>query len=521
MTRRRMDRMPESKLRIVALSNSGGDSRPPFTFTVLVLFAIVAPALSTRADTIVFRTGERLRGTVVAEQPSSVIFDSEALGRIEIPRERIERLDREAAAPAAPEAQGEARPAPMNAATNHPAGSRDFLRFYTDHGVHYEFVQPVRVAHPLGERTNVFSENISVRGRLGFRGSFDAAGYLSSQGQQEVDADAEVRSFRLYTTGEFGVLRTNHFKLDLGLAGGEFYLHDASLRWPQVPYAGNVTFGYFAVPQTIENIIPFGANAFMEAGSPGLAFSPGHRVGIQLDRAFLNERMTASLGFFSVGQKASLNFGDASDSLARPTLRLTGLLMDQPDQHRLLHLGGSASFVFSDSSDIRYQARPESHLAPILVGTGPLDARFAYVGGLEAIYQHGPFTLQSEIMGSALDADQNHIFWGGYVSAGWLLTGEQRSYDRALGAPGKSRPTSPLSLKHHGWGALELALRYSYLDLNDGAVSGGRMNILMPGASWYWSEHVRWQFNYGFAHVAEGPSPGNLHTFQSRLQLNY
>jgi len=477
-------------------------------------------AHASRADTIVFRTGEQLRGTVVAEQPASVTFDSAALGRIEIPRERIERVERDPAV-AASVSPTASPSAPTNADTNSAASSREFLRFYTDHGIRYEFAQPLHVASPLGDGTTVFSENISVRGRLGFRGSFDAAGSSSQDGQQDVDSDAEVRTLRFYTAGAFGVLRTNEFKLDLGVASHEFYLHDAYLRWPHVPYVGNVTFGYFTVPQTLENIASFGVNTFMEAASPALAFSPGHRTGLQIDRAFLDERITASLGLFSVGQSADIDFGDASDALARPTLRVTGLVIDQPDQHRRLHLGASASFVFSDSSEIRYQARPESHLAPDLVDTGSLDAQFAYIGGAEVIYQQGPFTLQSEIIGSTVDGDANHLFWGGYVSAGWLLTGERRPYERAAGVTGSVQPAAPLTFKRHGWGALELALRYSYLDLQDGSVDGGCMNILMPGMNWYWTEHIRWQFNYGFAHAVDGPSPGDLDIFQMRLQLGF
>jgi len=493
--------------------------RSIFSVNALILAALSVLAIPpARADTIVFRTGEQLRGTVVAEQPASVTFDSQALGQIEIARARIERLERDPLAPAGENVSTHAR----KPATNTVAETRDFLRFYVDRGVRYEFVQPVHLANPLAENgAGDFSENISVRGRLGFRGSFDAATYANRNGQQDVDASAEIRSLRFYTLGEFGLLRTNQFKLDLGLAGGEFYLHDAYLKWPHLDYFGNLTLGYFTVPQTLDNLVPFGANAFMEAASPGLAFGPGHRLGIQFDHTYLDERMTASLGLFAVGQEASINFGDASDTLARPTLRVTGLPLDQPGQHRRLHLGASASLVFSDSSDIQYQARPESHLAPVLVDTGLLDAKFAYIGGLEAIYQSGPLQFQSEFLGSSVDGDANYIFWGGYVSAGWLLTGESRTYDRATGVPGRVQPAVPFSLPQHHWGALELTCRYSYLDLADGAVDGGRMNIFMPGVNWYWTEHIRWQFNYGFARVVDGASPGNLNIFQMRLQLGF
>jgi hypothetical protein len=192
----------------------------------------------------VFRTGERLRGAIVAEQPGAVIFDSQAMGRIDVPRERILRLERD---PAPAPAESTVLLTTTNTVpaadreTNAPATSRDFLRFYTERGVRYEFVHAIPVIDPFQSLTNLSSENIEVRGRIGFRGSVDAAGYHSTRGQQHVDPDAEVRSLRVYTTGEFGIIRTNEYKLDLGLSGGSFYLHDVSLRYPQLPYVGNFT----------------------------------------------------------------------------------------------------------------------------------------------------------------------------------------------------------------------------------------------------------------------------------------
>ena len=41
-------------------------------------------------------------GRVIAEEPDKVIFESQALGRIEVPRGRIERIERDAAPPSQP-----------------------------------------------------------------------------------------------------------------------------------------------------------------------------------------------------------------------------------------------------------------------------------------------------------------------------------------------------------------------------------------------------------------------------------
>jgi len=68
---------------------------------------------------------------------------------------------------------------------------------------------------------------------------------------------------------------------------------------------------------------------------------------------------------------------------------------------------------------------------------------------------------------------------------------------------------------------ITLGARYSYLDLSDGPIDGGRMHTFMPGLNRYWSQHARIQFNYGWSIMDGGPSPGDLHIFQARLQLNF
>ena len=48
-----------------------------------------------------------------------------------------------------------------------------------------------------------------------------------------------------------------------------------------------------------------------------------------------------------------------------------------------------------------------------------------------------------------------------------------------------------------GPGAVELAARWSYLDLRGtGHANGGVQNDLTVGLNWYWNPYVRWTFNY-------------------------
>src|SRR5262245_8528678 len=64
---------------------------------LLVLAWLVV--VSVRADAIFLRGGEKLIGNVLAEEKDKVVFESRTLGKFEISRDRIERIEREISAP--------------------------------------------------------------------------------------------------------------------------------------------------------------------------------------------------------------------------------------------------------------------------------------------------------------------------------------------------------------------------------------------------------------------------------------
>ena len=56
-------------------------------------------------------------------------------------------------------------------------------------------------------------------------------------------------------------------------------------------------------------------------------------------------------------------------------------------------------------------------------------------------------------------------FAGYYLQGSWILTGESRRYNAATGSFQNPRPMVPFS-SNGGFGALELAARYSRMNLN-------------------------------------------------------
>jgi phosphate-selective porin OprO/OprP len=153
-------------------------------------------------------------------------------------------------------------------------------------------------------------------------------------------------------------------------------------------------------------------------------------------------------------------------------------------------------------NDIRLRERIELRIDPTRVldthNIGNVDdvrVVSAEVGG--AI---GPFHAQGEWFDysvSRLRGASDLHFAGGYVQAGYILTGEKRKYLQHDAAFGGVHPTHPFFWDVAGGiGAWEIAARYSYMDLNDKTVFGGKQENVTVGLNWYPNDNMRVMFNW-------------------------
>jgi phosphate-selective porin OprO/OprP len=262
---------------------------------------------------------------------------------------------------------------------------------------------------------------------------------------------------------------------------------------------------------------------FMEVAAPVQAFAPGVKAGILAGRPVFDNQATWALGFFS--GSGSVEIGTFSGR-ATGVGRVTWLAVDRTDgagSPELLHLGLSGSVSIGGDASIRYQARPESFLAPFIVDTGDLPVYGAVLVGVEAAVVRGPFSLQSEFFHSSVQAKdgRNLNFGGVYLTGSWFVTGESRPYDRPAGLFGRVVPRRDFSFTGRGLGAVELGARYSHVDLSDGPVDGGVMDLGTLGLTWYWNPYTKMKFNYIVGAVKGGNQSGRLQIFQARVEFDF
>jgi phosphate-selective porin OprO and OprP len=193
--------------------------------------------------------------------------------------------------------------------------------------------------------------------------------------------------------------------------------------------------------------------------------------------------------------------------------RVTALPIYEDDGEVLVHVGLGTLNGELPQNELKVRARPllrngPGYAVPILVNTGDIEGNRQYTIAPEFAAVVGPWTFLAEWDGQWLTqakssdgTDQGTVLYhGGYAEILYFLTGERQSYDKAAGAFGRVVPNTNLRMKRgegiSGLGAWQLGVCFSYLDLDDKAIQGGRLWDCTVGLNWYWNPNMKVQFNY-------------------------
>lgn len=285
---------------------------------------------------------------------------------------------------------------------------------------------------------------------------------------------------------------------------------------------GHLRFGYTKTPVGFEGVTSSGATTFIETALPVQAFWEGRRTG--LDWAWPTRHWVVNLGWYAV--RHDLNGGNPGRTVAA---RVAWVPWQRAGSVLHMGLSGSRETLLPDgggATSVRFGARPEAGLAPLrLVDTGVLGRAIRVDRrGVEALWIHGPLSLQGEYLGVDVrrpDAGRYRAD-GWYAFATWTLTGESRVYSDGNVADRRYDGRDLSTIRSAArWGAVELALRYSRIDLDDAGVAGGREHDWTLGANWYLGEHLKMQANYVRVDSERKHARLDPDIFETRWQLSF
>jgi phosphate-selective porin OprO/OprP len=163
---------------------------------------------------------------------------------------------------------------------------------------------------------------------------------------------------------------------------------------------------------------------------------------------------------------------------------------------------GANGLIPASGFAVRLRDTPELRVdGTQFIDTGSIPAHNASTLGGEAAAQWRSLFVEGEyesIHIARSDGLASPNFSGWYVEGSWILTGESRAYYASTAAFDGPAIAHPFSLKNGGWGAWELAVRYSDADLNFDTGSPGKAppaDGIRGGDQKIWAVGVNWYFN--------------------------
>lgn len=294
-------------------------------------------------------------------------------------------------------------------------------------------------------------------------------------------------------------------ELDLDFAEATLDLRDAFIKYT-VPDV-NLTFqaGNFKEPFGMERLNSSRLLTFLERSAVSNAFPMGRRLGFTA--RYWEDYGQITVGIFGHEAGTKIDKGTRDEGFST-NVRISVAPINQHGKN--LHIGLAGSYKVPDAvadlnpNTIEVKARTETYVFdPKLLHTGDIkDVNYYNRYGAELMGIYGPFYLQTEVQGMQVKrwyGKPNVNLYGGYVTAAFVLTGETRYYYADEGEIG------PVEKAKSKWGALELAARYSVLDLNDpeAKVFGGQSNQLMLGLNYYPNPSIKLQVNYSMVNLDE------------------
>lgn len=321
---------------------------------------------------------------------------------------------------------------------------------------------------------------------------------------------------------------------------------DAWITIKDVPIIGNVRIGSQKEWFSLEHLNSFRYLEFMERSylfdfAQPTAFNNGFSPGISTFRTWADDRIFSAIGIYK-NESDLLGFGLGNGQYAM-TARLAATPIWMPKDEMFWHIGGAVSHRDPVDGRVQIRIRDDIRNAPfpllnLVANTGLVNVDSQDLFNVETAAVYKSFTFQSEYTANVLNGASigsgptlgNAFFQACYAEVLCLLTGESRTWNNKTFFFNRVQPKRPLRLKRSedcadglAWGALEVGVRYTYVDMSNKGIQAGRLDAVTMGVNWYMNANAKLQFNYDLTHRGDtnNAAQGTIHAFGTRLAYDF
>ena len=378
----------------------------------------------------------------------------------------------------------------------------------------------------------------------------DARFWLNDDTSRSIDK-FEVKQARIWIEGYF--FKDIYYKIMPDFAASSNILPDAYLDYAYHP-AASLLVGKFKPSISLERLQGDADGTFLERAFPTYLAS-NRDVGIQLHGAFSKPGYKAETVAGPIDTKNTFTYqigvsngsgDDGSPNNNSPDTdnnkEVVGRLFAHPFHHtgyswlEGLGLGVAGSVGNPDKQGLKAQATPlgrTTYLDYTKLNTGfaaPTSDGATYRIYPQAYWFSGPFGAIGEyvissqhLVSGRTDVKQDNKAW--QILASYVVTGEDNSFAGV-------KPIQNFDPLKGKWGALQLAARYSELDVDDATFrivdpnqSASKAKAWTLGANWYLNSNAIIRADYENVSfdggAARGRDKANEQIFATRFQLSF
>lgn len=363
------------------------------------------------------------------------------------------------------------------------------------------------------------------------------------------------RRARLQALGQLAEFTRYSVEVDFAVTGRPSFM-DVWGEQSNLPFFSTIRIGHFRQPTTMDGLTSIRHLEFLERNAAFQAMDPFRRTGIMAYRVADDEMSTLAYSVYATGftffNGADTAYGTIGDTRFGSEIGDSGgvsfairgthlLYYDEPAEGRyLLHLGGGYNFSSLGGEGTTgpfakaYEARaiPEFFVGdsaflgttaagtPVVVDSGRVLAENFHFAHVELAGNYGSSHFQTEFLGTSLNQLNGPpvFYYGAYLQGGYFLTGEHAGYNKQTGVMDyNTKPHSEFFGTGKrgsicGWGAWELAFRWTYLNVVGSNVdpanvlpgipgpppvpNPGALNESTVAVNWWWNQYTRVQFNW-------------------------